>query len=65
MDLRALSVLPTKTWVEKTQRHLGHSGPPQLCLGWWGNDGEPASGAVSSGGFLKENYFDEIKNKIK
>lgn len=60
MDLRALSLLPTKTWVGKTQRHLGHSGLPQLCLGWEGdNDGELASGAVSSGDFLKENYFDE------
>lgn len=28
---------------------------------WFGGGdvGEPASGAVSSGGFLKENYFDE------
>lgn len=57
MDLRALSLLPTKTWVEKTQRHLGHSGPPQLCLGWRGHDGEPASGAVSSGGLFKRKLF--------
>lgn len=61
MDLRALSSLPSKmTWVGKTQKgHLGHSVPSGYAWAGEGDGGEPASGAVSSGGFLKENYFDE------
>lgn len=61
MDLRAHSFLPFKTsWVGKTQRGTWATQDPSGCV-WAGEgyDGELASGAVSSGGFLKENYFDE------
>lgn len=61
MDLRALSSLPSKTsWVGKTQRGTWATQDPSGCVrAGEGDDGEPASGAVSSGGFLKEYYFDE------
>lgn len=60
MDLRALSSLPSKTWVGKTQRGIWATQDPAGCVrAGQGYDGEPAGGAVSSGGFLKDNYFDE------
>lgn len=61
MDLRALSSLPSKTsWVGKTQRGTRATQDPPGCVqAGEGYEGEPAGGAVSSGGFLKENYFDE------
>lgn len=48
-----------KDLAGKDSKALGPFRTSPAVSGLEGNDGEPASGAVSSGGFLKENYFDE------